>query len=153
MVVHACALPPAGTSGQRCRGGFYMQADPRPLWRLTAPSASRCPFKRTGHSEATAMRSSACVVMATKAVAALLRNKMAGVVSLSLPPSSPFLSPFLFGISEVEQIGCDAQPPSQPRPTHHHPPVTSRPALSLPSLFCPFIHIWESAGAAALATL
>ena len=30
------------------------------------------------------MRSSACVVMATKAVAALLRNKMAGVVSLCL---------------------------------------------------------------------
>ena len=47
---------------------------------------------REQHSKVTAMRSSACVVMATKAVAALLRNKMAGVVSLSLlltPPSSP----------------------------------------------------------------
>lgn len=87
------------------------------------------------------MRSSACVVMATKAVAALLRNKMAGVVSLSLLLLLPPLSSFLFGISELEQIGCDTI----------LPPLVPRLALSLCSLFCPSkhpftLHTCESAG-------
>lgn len=101
------------------------------------------------------MRSSACVVMATKAVAALLRNKMAGVVSLSprflllLLLTLPL--PFFFGISQVEQIGCDAEPPPPTHPpttttTIQSPPLVVHPALSLGSLSCPFIHIWESAG-------
>lgn len=48
--------------------------------------------------------------MATKAVAALLINKMAWCRSPSSSPLLPLL--FLFGISELEQIGCDtASPP------------------------------------------
>lgn len=80
------------------------------------------------------MRSSACVVMATKAVAALLRNKMAGVVSLFLLLLLTLPLPFLFGISEVEQIGCDNEPPPTHPPTTttpQSPPLVARLALSL----------------------
>lgn len=56
---------------------------------------------REQHSKVTAMRSSACVVMATKAVAALLRNKMAGVVSLSLLLLLLLLPPSLSSFSLV----------------------------------------------------
>lgn len=106
---------------------------------------------REQHSKVTAMRSSACVVMATKAVAALLRNKMAGmVVSLSLllllllatPPL--LFSFFLVSVNWSTLVVT----PSTPLPAPH-------PALTLfCSLFCPphlnrpfTLHACESAWA------
>lgn len=103
--------------------------------------------------------------MATKAVAALLRNKMAGV-GVALPSSAapsphPLPHPFLFGISELEQIGCGIAPPTHPPHSLSHthtltpPPPTTTIHLSwsvLPSSLCfsPFrpldgsLHMWVS---------
>lgn len=88
---------------------------------------------REQHSKVTAMRSSACVVMATKAVAALLRNKMAGmVVSLSLLllllTTPPLLSSFFLVSVNWSRLVVT---PSTPLPAPH-------PALTLfCSLFYP----------------
>lgn len=94
------------------------------------------------------MRSSACVVMETKAVAGLLRNKMAGVVSLyptsysSSSPSfsSPFPLPFLFAISEPEQIGCDTAPPPPHFHYHHLHPWPVLPSHFAPYSVLPTVH-------------
>lgn len=83
------------------------------------------------------MRSSACVVMATKAVAALPRNKMAGVVSLSLASSvsssSPLLSPFSLVSVKWSRLVVMPDPPTRPPASSHGPscPLTLLLILSI----------------------
>lgn len=90
------------------------------------------------------MRSSACVVMATKAVAALLRNKMAGAVWLSLASSSssPFLSPFPLVSVKWSRLVVTPTPP-QP-PSHHHHPVISVCGPSCPLTLLPILSLQPS---------
>lgn len=90
------------------------------------------------------MRSSACVVMATKAVAALLRNKMAGAVWLSLASSSsssPFLSPFSLVSVKWSRLVVTPNPPP---PTHHHHPVISDCGPSCPLTLLPILSLQPS---------
>lgn len=135
---------------QRCRSVFSScNSQSSSVWRLCSLSWVTGSL-REQHSKVTAMRSSACVVMATKAVAALLRNKMAGVVLLSLllalltPPSLPLL--FLFGISELERIGPPVRAPSCS--------LTLLLILSLqPSIHTPHMWVSRSLQRAGVATL